>query len=247
MRDVQASPPPIPKDAERRAENRAHAEAYKERKDTEEARCKRKSLERDKLEKRRQQQRHDGLLEEPSPSSSSMDFLSDDDKSEAGWGPLDHLPNVRETAPEALVEAPALAPLKALKVSTSSTARWVVDAQATMQRGVASARADLKEPVAQGEATKAAMKQAREEAPMPHEAEALESGEAKAPSIVEATEGEAEAPRTSEAKVAEAEASRASEVEVVDAGAPRTTEAEVTEAGAPGTTEAGLGAAELVA
>ena len=55
MRDVRASPVPIPEDTERRAENRAHAEAYKERKDTEEAWRKRKSLERDELEKRRRQ------------------------------------------------------------------------------------------------------------------------------------------------------------------------------------------------
>ena len=51
MRDVRASPPPVPEDAERQAENRARAEAYKERKDAEEARRKRKSLERDELEK----------------------------------------------------------------------------------------------------------------------------------------------------------------------------------------------------
>ncbi|XP_066392202.1 pre-mRNA-processing ATP-dependent RNA helicase prp5-like [Miscanthus floridulus] len=101
MRDVRASPPPVPEDAERRVENRAHAEAYKERKDAEEARRKRKSLERDELEKRRRQQGHDGLPEEPSPSSSSMDFLSDDYESEAGRGPLDHLLDVRETAPGA--------------------------------------------------------------------------------------------------------------------------------------------------
>ncbi|XP_066320371.1 uncharacterized protein [Miscanthus floridulus] len=87
---------------------------------------------------------------------------------------------------------------------------------------------------------------------MPREAEALESGEAEAPSITKATEGEVEAPRTSEAKVAEARASRASEAEVADAGAPRTTEAKVAEAGAPRTTEAkvakaDLGAAEPVA
>jgi len=70
MRDVRASPPPVPEDAERRAKNRAHAEAYKEWKDAEEARRKRKSLERDELEKCHRQQRHDGLSEEPSPSSS---------------------------------------------------------------------------------------------------------------------------------------------------------------------------------
>jgi len=109
-----------------------------------------------------------------------------------------------------------------------------MEAQATIQRGAASARADLKEPVAQGEATEVAMKQEGEEAPTPHE-----PGEAEVPSIAEATEGEVDAPRTSEAEVA-------------DAGAPRTTEAEVVEARAPGTTkdeavEASLGMVEPAA
>ncbi|XP_066323615.1 uncharacterized protein [Miscanthus floridulus] len=121
-----------------------------------------------------------------------------------------------------------------------------------MQRGAVSARADSKEPVAQGEATEVATKQAGEETPMPHEAGALESGEAKVPSIAEATEGKAEAPRTSEAEVAEVRASRASKAKVADAGAPRTIEAEVVEARAPRTTEAevaeaGLGTAEPAA
>ncbi|XP_066320286.1 uncharacterized protein [Miscanthus floridulus] len=131
-------------------------------------------------------------------------------------------------------EVPALAPRKALKVSTSSTARWVVDTQAALRHCAALARADPKEAVAQGEATEAAMNQAGEEAPMPHEVGALGSGEAEASSIAEATEGEAEAPKTSEAEVAEARASRASEIEVAHARAPRTTEAEVAEARAPG-------------
>ncbi|XP_066374789.1 uncharacterized protein [Miscanthus floridulus] len=121
-----------------------------------------------------------------------------------------------------------------------------------MQRGAASARANRKEQVTQGEATEAATKQAGEEAPTPREARALKLGEAEAPSITEATEGEAEAPRTSEVEVVEVKASRASEAEVADAEAPRTTEAEVVEAGAPGTTEAevakaGLGAAKPAA
>ena len=85
----------------------AQAKAYKERKDAVEARRKRKSLERDELEKRRQQQGRDSLPEEPSPSSSSMDFSSNDDESEAGHGPLDHLPDIRETAPGASVSSPA--------------------------------------------------------------------------------------------------------------------------------------------
>jgi hypothetical protein len=107
MRDVRASPPPVPEDAERRAENRALAEAHKERKDADEARRKRKSLERDELEKRRRRQRLEGLPEEPSPSSSSMEFSSDDDESEVGRGPLDHLPDVRETVPGASASGPA--------------------------------------------------------------------------------------------------------------------------------------------
>ena len=84
-----------------------------------------------------------------------------------------------------------------------------MEAQAAIQHGMASARANLKEPDAQGEATEAAMKQAGEEAPMPHEAEALEPDEAEAPLVAKATEGEAKAeameargPRTTEAKVA---------------------------------------------
>ncbi|XP_066320181.1 uncharacterized protein [Miscanthus floridulus] len=311
MRDVRASPPPIPKDAEWRAANRAHAEAYKERKDAEETRHKRKSLECDELVKHRRQQRHDGLPVEPSPSPSSTDSLNDDDESEVGRGSLDHLPDVRGTALRALVsgpaflggggenasglaiarpgakadtpeawalgkraispmgsmaevervtagatqqpprrvegalesgegrlapantgaaEAPTLAPCKALKVSTSSTARWVVEAQATIQHGAASARANPEEPIAQGEATEAATEQAGEEALMPREAEAHESDEAKAPLVAKATEGEAEAPRTSEAKVAEARAPRTTEAEVVEARALGTTEADAVEA-----------------
>ncbi|XP_066358299.1 uncharacterized protein [Miscanthus floridulus] len=99
------------------------------------------------------------------------------------------------------------------------------------------ARADPKGPVAQGETTKVATKQAGEEAPTPHEAKARELDEAEAPSVAEATEGEAETPRTSEAEVAEAGASRPSEAEVASVGAPRTTEAEVAKAEALGTTE----------
>ncbi|XP_066333961.1 uncharacterized protein [Miscanthus floridulus] len=117
-------------------------------------------------------------------------------------------------------EAPALAPLKALKVSTSSTARWVVDVQATLQRGAALARADPKEPVAQGEATEAATEQAGEEVPRTFEAEVAEA-------------------RASEVEVADTGAPRTTEAEVAEAGAPRTTEAEVA--------EAGVGAAEPAA
>ncbi|XP_066374841.1 uncharacterized protein [Miscanthus floridulus] len=139
-----------------------------------------------------------------------------------------------------LVEVPTLAPHKALKVSPSSTAHRVVEAQATIQRGATSASADPKEPVAQGEAAKAALTQAGEGAPMPHEAEAYESDGAKAPSVAEATEGETEAPRTSEAKAMEARAPRTTEADVAGTGAPETIEARVARTGAPETTEAGV-------
>ena len=95
-------------------------------------------------------------------------------------------------------------------MSTSSTAQWLVEAQAAIQRGAASARADPKEPIAPEEAIEAATKQAGEEAPTPREAEAHESDEAEAPSVAEATEGEVKAPKTFEAEVAETEAGEAS-------------------------------------
>jgi hypothetical protein len=75
----------------------------------------------------------------------------------------------------------ALAAFKALKV----------EAQAAIQCGAASARANKKEPVAQGEAAKVAPTQMGEGAPPPREVKARGSDGAKAPSIVEATEVEA--------------------------------------------------------
>jgi len=90
MRDVRASPPPVPEDARRRATNRAYAEAQKKKKDAEVAKRTRKILEREQLDKRRRQQRQDGLPEEPSLSPSlSADSLGEDDD----------LPDVRGTTP----------------------------------------------------------------------------------------------------------------------------------------------------
>ena len=123
------------------------------------------------------------------------------------------------------MEVPTLAPLKALKVSPSSTAHWVVEAQATIQCGVASARADPKEPVAQGEAAEVAPTQMGEGAPSPHEAKARGSDGAEGPSVAEAIEGEA---------------SWTSEAEVMEAGVPRTAEADVAGTGALETIEAGV-------
>ncbi|XP_066334478.1 golgin candidate 5-like [Miscanthus floridulus] len=127
------------------------------------------------------------------------------------------------------MEVPALAPRKALKVSASSTAQWVMEAQTAIQRGMASARADPKEPDAQEEAAEVATEQAEEEEPTPREAEAHESAGAEAPSVAEATE--VEAPRTSEAEATEAGVSGTTEAAVAEVGAPETTEAGAVEAG----------------
>ncbi|XP_066344293.1 uncharacterized protein [Miscanthus floridulus] len=124
-------------------------------------------------------------------------------------------------------EVPTLVPLKSLKVSTGSTTHQAVEAQDAIQRGGASARADLKELVAQEEVTGAAMERAGEEMSTPREAEACESDGAEAPSVAEATEGETEAPRTSEAEATEAGAPKTAEANVAGTGAPETTKAEV--------------------
>ena len=55
------------------------------------------------------------------------------------------------------MEVPALAPCKALKVSASPTAQQAAEVQAAVQRGAASAGANLEGPVAQEEAPGAAI------------------------------------------------------------------------------------------
>ena len=52
MRDVRASPPPVPEDARRRAANRAHAEVQKRRKDAKVVKRTKKILAREELDKR---------------------------------------------------------------------------------------------------------------------------------------------------------------------------------------------------
>ena len=85
MRDVRASPPPVPEDARWRAANRAHAEAQKKKKDAKEVRHNKKILEHEALEKRRRRQKQDGLPVELSPSPSlSEDSLDEYDGIERG-------------------------------------------------------------------------------------------------------------------------------------------------------------------
>ncbi|XP_066383223.1 uncharacterized protein [Miscanthus floridulus] len=114
-----------------------------------------------------------------------------------------------------------------------------------MQRGTASARADPKEPVAQGEAAEVTPTQAGEGAPLPCEVEARGSDEVEASLVAEATE--VEAPRTSKAKATEAGVPRTTEAALAGATARGTTEATMVEAGAPGTTEAGAAEADVIA
>ena len=144
---------------------------------------------------------------------------------------------------------PTLAPLKALKVNPGSTAHWVAEAQAAIQRGAESASADPKEPATQGGAAEATPTQTGEGAPLPCEAKARESDGAEAPSVAEATEVEAPwasraeateagAPRTAEAAAAGVGVSATTEAMMVEAGAPETVEAMTAEAGAPEIAEA---------
>ena len=82
---MRASLPPIPEDARRREINWAHADAQKKRKDAEAAKCTKKILAREELDKRCRQQRKDGLPLEESPSSSLSTEASDgDDEGEVG-------------------------------------------------------------------------------------------------------------------------------------------------------------------
>ena len=97
---MRSSPPPVLEDAELRAVNRAHADAQKRRKDAQAAKRTKHILAREELDKRRRQQRKDGLPLEESPSTSLSTEASDgDDKVEGGRGPLDHLPDVVEWRP----------------------------------------------------------------------------------------------------------------------------------------------------
>ena len=85
MRDVRSSPPPVPEDVRQWAINRAHADAQKKQKDAKAAKRTKQILAREELDKRRRQQRKDGLPLEESPSMSLLTEASDgNDKGEVG-------------------------------------------------------------------------------------------------------------------------------------------------------------------
>ncbi|XP_066374785.1 uncharacterized protein [Miscanthus floridulus] len=345
MRDVRASPPPVPEDARRRAINWAHADVQKKRKDTEAAKCTKKILAREELDKRRRQQRKDSLPLEESPSSSlSTEALDGDDevevvpgalasspallggegeadpgsaiarsraeadtpraralgkhavspvgstamveqgsveatqpppqRTDGAPGPFEDRPVPMDTEATPLPPPPPLlsrvavakrlpprssrkrpvdelplAPLKALKVSPGSSAHWVAEAQAAIQPGVASARADPKEPATQGGAAEATLTQMGEGVLPPYEGEAHESDGARvplvaeAPGVSEAKATEAGAPKTTETAVGAVGVSTTTEATMAEVGAPETVEAMIAEAGAPEITKADMTAA----
>ena len=82
---MRSSPLPVLEDVGQRAINRAHADAQKKRKDAKAAKRMKHILARKGLDKRRRQQRKDGLPLEESPSTSLSTEASDgNDKGEGG-------------------------------------------------------------------------------------------------------------------------------------------------------------------
>ncbi|XP_066334355.1 uncharacterized protein [Miscanthus floridulus] len=136
------------------------------------------------------------------------------------------------------VEVLSLAPLKVLKVSPGSSAYWVAEAQAALQRGAASARVDPKEPATQEEAAEATLTQTREGVLPPREGKAHESDGTGVPLVAEATE--VEVPRVSEAEATEAGAPKAAEAVAAGVDVSATTEAMMAEDEAPEITEADM-------
>jgi len=124
-----------------------------------------------------------------------------------------------------------LAPLKALKASPGSSTHWVVEAQATIQRGAVSARADPKEPATQGGAAEVTPTRTREGALPPRGGETHESDGAGVPLV-------AEAPGVSEAEATEDRAPKAAETAVAAAGVSASSEATMAKDGAPEITTA---------
>ncbi|XP_066396480.1 uncharacterized protein [Miscanthus floridulus] len=122
-----------------------------------------------------------------------------------------------------------LAPLKALKASLGSSAYWVVEAQAAIQRGAASTRVDPKEPAAQGGVAEVAPTRSNG---------AIVPFIAEAPGASEAEAMEAPAPTTAETAVSAIGVSASAEATMAEARAPKTAEAMIAEARAPEVTMA---------
>ena len=125
-------------------------------------------------------------------------------------------------------------PLKALKASPGSSAHWVAEAQAAIQRGAASVRVDPQEPAAQGRVAEAAPTRS-DGAIVPFVAEAPGASGAEAMG--------APAPMTAETAVSAAGASASAEAIMTEAGAPVAAEPVTAEAVAPEVTTAVVTAA----
>ncbi|XP_066333169.1 uncharacterized protein [Miscanthus floridulus] len=235
MRDVRASPPPVPEDTRQRAINRAHAEAQKKRKD---------AVNKGRM---RTEGTPGSVEDQPAPMDTEAMQLPPPPPLRTRVAVAKRLPP--RSSRKRPTEVPTLVPLKALKVNPSSTAHWVAEAQAALQCGAVSVRADPKESATEGGAAEAALTQEGEAAPPPYDGEARGSDVAEVPLAAEVTgtevpgvswarATEAAAPRTLEAAVAGTEALTIAEAMMAEAGAPGATEVTTAEAGAPGTTEA---------
>ncbi|XP_066384897.1 basal body protein 10-like [Miscanthus floridulus] len=226
MRDIRASPPPIPEDTQRQAANRAYAEAQKKKKDAKTAKRKKKIVERDALEKHRRKQKLEGLPVEASLLTSVEDS-SGDDGGEVERGPLDRLPDVREMVLGASAGGPASQGGGGDGDSGQMSTRPAAEADTPETRALGKrtvsrlgSTAEV-EQVAVGPAPPGV-----ERAPESDEAVKATVGAAETPSVVEATEGEVkvEAPTV-------AEALGTSGAEVVEIAAPGNFRAKVVEAG----------------
>ncbi|XP_066358215.1 uncharacterized protein [Miscanthus floridulus] len=221
MRDVRSSPPPVPEDTRRRAINRAHADAQKKQKDAKVAKRTKKILAREELDKRRRQQRKDGLLLEESLSPSLlMEAVDRDDEGEVA------------EVQAALQHGAASARADPKEPTTPGGAAEVA---LTQEGEVASPPHDGEARGSDAAEVPLATETTRTEVPGVSQAGATETA---APETIEAAATGTGALATAEATMAEAGAPETTEAMMAEAGAPETTEATMAEAGAPGTTDA---------
>ncbi|XP_066361254.1 uncharacterized protein [Miscanthus floridulus] len=213
IRDVCTSPPPVPEDARRRAINRAHAEAQKKRKDAKAVKRTKKILTHEELDKRRSQQRKDGLpRKRPTevPTLAPLKSLKVNPGSTAHW------------VTEAQVALHRGAASVKADPKESATQGGAVEAALT-QEGEAAP------PPRDGEA------RGSDAAEVPL---AVETTGTEVLGVSQAGATEATVPRTIEAVAAGTGALATVEAMMAEAGAPQTTEATMAEAGAPGSTKA---------
>ncbi|XP_066324237.1 uncharacterized protein [Miscanthus floridulus] len=176
---------------------------------------------REELDKRRRQQRKDGLLFEESPSSSqSMEASNGDDEGKVA------------EAQAALHRGAASARADLKEPATQGGA---AEAALTEEGEAAPPPRDGKAHGSDAAEVPLAIETTRTEVPRVLSAAATETA---APGTIEAATAGTGALATTEATMAEARAPETAEASMVEAGAPGTTEATMAEARAPGTTDA---------